>query len=175
VLAADMSLNANDFHSGERTFQLLTQAAGRAGRGDVPGNVVIQTYQPEHYSITTAQAQDYEGFYEQEILYRQIMNYPPAAHMLVIFATSPSEAEATKQAEQMAELLQSRHERIRLLGPVDAAIARINDIYRKVIYIKDKDYDTLIQYKDEVDAYLQQTGGLGKASVWFDFDPMSGF
>ena len=82
VLAADLSLNSSDFHSGERTFQLLTQAAGRAGRGDIPGNVVMQTYQPTHYSILAAKDQDYEAFYEEEIAYRELMDYPPAAHML---------------------------------------------------------------------------------------------
>ena len=71
VLAADMSLYANDFRSSERTFQLLTQAAGRAGRGNLPGDVVIQTYNPEHYSIVAAAKQDYEMFFEQEIAYRE--------------------------------------------------------------------------------------------------------
>ena len=72
ILAADMSLHASDYRAAERTFQLLTQAAGRAGRGDIPGRVVIQTYDPEHYSIQAAVRQDYESFYEQEILYRSI-------------------------------------------------------------------------------------------------------
>ena len=87
ILAADMSLFAGDYRAAERTFQLLTQAAGRAGRGDMPGEVVIQTYQPEHYSIVHASSQDYEGFYEEEILYREIGLYPPAAHMLAVLVT----------------------------------------------------------------------------------------
>ena len=77
VLAADLSLHANDYRAGERTFQLLTQAAGRAGRGDKPGEVVIQTYSPEHYSIQTAAKQDYHAFYKEEISYRSLMRYPP--------------------------------------------------------------------------------------------------
>ena len=84
ILAADLSLNQNDYRAGERTFQLLTQAAGRAGRGQKPGEVVIQTYQPEHYSIVHAARQDYAGFYEEEIAYRELMQYPPAAHMLAV-------------------------------------------------------------------------------------------
>ena len=84
VLAADLSLSLSDYRAGERTFQLLTQAAGRAGRGERPGQVVIQTYQPEHYSIRYAAAQDYEGFYREEILYRELLSYPPASHILAV-------------------------------------------------------------------------------------------
>ena len=100
VLAADLSLGANDYRAGERTFQLLTQAVGRAGRGALPGEAVIQTYQPEHYAVTYAAKQDYEGFYNEEILYRELGGYPPAAHMLAvqIFAREESrgQAEANK-------------------------------------------------------------------------------
>ena len=78
ILAADMSLYTDDYRSGERTFQLLTQAVGRAGRGDKKGEAVIQTYSPDHYAIATSAAQDYEAFYEEEIRYRTMMGYPPA-------------------------------------------------------------------------------------------------
>ncbi len=88
ILAADMSLYANDYRAAERTFQLLTQAAGRAGRGEQPGRVIIQSYSPQHYAIETASRQDYEAFYEHEIAYRRLMSYPPASHMLVILATA---------------------------------------------------------------------------------------
>lgn len=104
ILAADMSLFAGDYRAAERTFQLLTQAAGRAGRGDVPGEVVIQSYQPEHYSIVHAAAQDYEGFYEEEILYREIGKYPPAAHLMAVLVTGPEEEEAGRLAERLAKL-----------------------------------------------------------------------
>ena len=77
ILAADLSLYADDYRASERTFQLLTQAAGRAGRAEVPGEVVIQTYDPDHYCIRTAAAQDYERFYEEEIGYRMVAGYPP--------------------------------------------------------------------------------------------------
>ena len=83
ILAADMSLYGDDYRSGERTFQLLVQAAGRAGRGNLPGEVVIQTYSPEHYSIVNAAKQDYESFYEEEISYRRL-GYPPAAGLMAI-------------------------------------------------------------------------------------------
>ena len=86
VLAADLSLSMSDYRAGERTFQLLTQAEGRAGRGTLPGEAIIQTYRPEHYSIQQAAKQDYEAFYEEEILYRELLEYPPAGHMLTILS-----------------------------------------------------------------------------------------
>ena len=94
VLAADLSLYVSDYHAAERTFQLLTQAAGRAGRGEKPGEVIIQTYNPEHYSVICAKNQDYNQFYEEEIFYRQAMRYPPVWHMLVVLCASKEEAEA---------------------------------------------------------------------------------
>ena len=92
ILAADMSLYTDDYRSGERTFQLLTQAVGRAGRGDKKGEAVIQTYSPDHYAIATSAAQDYEAFYEEEIRYRTMMGYPPAENLLAVFISSADEA-----------------------------------------------------------------------------------
>ena len=82
IMAADMSLNAGDYRGAERTFQMITQAAGRAGRGEKPGRVIIQTYQPENYSVLAASTQNYDSFYETESAFRQMMNYPPFCHML---------------------------------------------------------------------------------------------
>ena len=135
VLAADLSLNASDFHSGERTFQLLTQAAGRAGRGEIPGNVVMQTYQPKHYSIVAAKEQNYEAFYEEEIAYRELMDYPPASHMLLILVTSEKEEDADLCAKELAETIEKEASQVVCLGPSDAAVAKVNDIYKKVIYL----------------------------------------
>jgi primosomal protein N' (replication factor Y) len=175
ILAADMSLNASDFHCAERTFQLITQAAGRAGRGHKPGNVIIQTYQPDNYSVVAAANQDYESFYNQEIAYRKLMDYPPAAHMLLILVTSENESHARGRAEAIVALLNNTFDRIRCMGPSDAGIARLNDIYRKVIYIKERDYEKLICYKDEVEKYLLDSREYADTATWFDFDPMSGF
>ncbi|MDD6193528.1 MAG: primosomal protein N' [Lachnospiraceae bacterium] len=175
VLAADMSLNSSDFHSGERTFQLLTQAAGRAGRGSVPGQVVIQTYQPQHYSIVAASKQAYEDFFDREIVYRRMMGYPPAAHMLVIQINGPVEERAQRQAERIAELLHKTDPDALCMGPSDATIARVNDVYKKIIYIKDKDYEHLVKLKDAVEAYILEENDWKDVSVWFDFDPISGF
>ena len=175
ILAADLSLNAGDYRSAERTFQLLTQAAGRAGRGSVPGEVVLQTYQPTHYSIVAAQTQNYTAFYEQEIAYRRLMEYPPAAHMLVVMVTSQEQERAERVAKEIAGLLRQTDETVRCMGPNDASIAKVNDNYRKVIYLRHKDYERLVTMKDTIEAYLQDATGLGDVLVWFDFDPMSGF
>ncbi len=106
ILAADLSLHVNDYRAGERTFQLLTQAAGRAGRSGRAGEVVIQTYDPEHYSIVHAARQDYKGFYEEEILYREMLAYPPAAHMLAVLVVSPAEESGRRLAEEIGGLVQ---------------------------------------------------------------------
>lgn len=183
VLAADMSLNISDFHGAERTFQLLTQAAGRAGRGKEPGNVVIQTYNPSHYAILTANKQDYEAFYEQEIVYRQMMKYPPVWNLLVVQCTSEREDVLEHAVEKIATHLQAyiredkklSRQMIQIIGPADAAIARINDIYRKVIYIKTKEYENLVLLKDRLEWYTKDNRDYANVSVQFDFNPVNGF
>lgn len=187
VLAADMSLHVNDFHAAERTFALLTQAAGRAGRGKLPGNVVIQTYDPDHYAIQTAKEQDYEAFYDKEIEYRRLMNYPPVWNMLLIHVTSPDESECGGMAQRVhdtaAQMIShieksqspdDRHQ-IQLIGPADATIAKVNDIYRKVIYMKTSDYAALIFVKDGIEQAVKADTAMKNANISFDFNPMSGF
>lgn len=187
VLAADMSLHVNDFHAAERTFALLTQAAGRAGRGKLPGNVVIQTYDPDHYAIQTAKEQDYEAFYDKEIEYRRLMNYPPVWNMLLVHVTSPDESECGSMAQQVYDIASQmishtdenhspddRH-RIQLIGPADATIAKVNDIYRKVIYMKTSDYAALISIKDGIEQAVKADTAMKNANISFDFNPMSGF
>ena len=187
VLAADMSLHVNDFHAAERTFALLTQAAGRAGRGRLPGNVVIQTYDPDHYAILTAKEQDYEAFYNKEIEYRRLMNYPPVWNMLLVHVTSPDESECGSMAQQVYDIASQmishtdenqspddRHQ-IQLIGPADATIAKVNDIYRKVIYMKTSDYAALISIKDGIEQAVKADTAMKNANISFDFNPMSGF
>ena len=187
VLAADMSLHVNDFHAAERTFALLTQAAGRAGRGKLPGNVVIQTYDPDHYAIQTAKEQDYEAFYDKEIEYRRLMNYPPVWNMLLVHVTSPDESECGSMAQRVYDIASQmishtdenhspddRH-RIQLIGPADATIAKVNDIYRKVIYMKTSDYAALISIKDGIEQAVKADTAMKNANISFDFNPMSGF
>lgn len=178
VLAADMSLHVSDYHSSERTFQLLTQAAGRAGRGNIPGNVIIQTYNPKHYSILTAKEQDYESFYEQEIEYRKMLFYPPVWNLLVIWTMSKDADRLDKACQLLVLELEkniSDRRKVQLVGPADANISKINDVYRKVIYLKAKDYEILVGLKDAAEKYVKDNSVYKDVSVQYDFNPMSGF
>ena len=178
ILLADMSLYAGDYRAAERTFQLLTQAAGRAGRGDVPGNVVIQTYQPENYAVQYASAQDYEGFYGEEMRYRSLLLYPPAAHMLCVQLQSGDEDKAEGLAGQLRELFVRDDPEALVIGPARGSLTKIRDQYRFVIYIKDINYDKLIRCKDRAEAFLAYLCRIGRdpqVQVQFDFDPVSAF
>ena len=186
VLAADLSLNDSDYRAGERTFQLLTQAAGRAGRGAKPGEVVIQTYRPDHYSIIRAAAQDYEAFYEEEVLYRELGAYPPASHMLAVLITTPDEKRGEALADKLASLAREEADGDKqtpkeaqgrelgqavVIGPAKASIGKINDIYRFVLYCKSSDYRQLTAIKDRIEqavALLERKD----ENIQFDFDPI---
>ena len=172
VLAADMSLFAADYRAPEKTFDLLTQAAGRAGRGDKPGDVVIQTYQPDHYAISFSVSQDYEGFYEEEIGYRDLMDYPPAAHMLSVLVTGSDEKACEALAENLVKGIRDRF-KILVIGPAPATVSKINDVYRQVFYLKHKSYDALVNIKDFLEKALSSRKQF-KESVFFDFDPQNG-
>ena len=175
ILAADLSLNQNDYRAGERTFQLLTQAAGRAGRGTKAGEVVIQTYQPEHYSIVHAANQDYESFYEEEILYRELLQYPPAAHMLAILVLSKEEEAGKAGLEQFCGLIEKNFQAESapyIIGPTQAAISKINDWYRHTLYLKHADYEKLVQIKDMLERYSKEQD-IKNLNIQFDFNPMT--
>lgn len=177
VIAADMSLYASDYRASERTFQLLTQAAGRAGRGKMPGEVVIQTYNPEEYSIVCASTQDYEQYYEEEILYRKLMQYPPVYSMAAILITSQNKNLCEKAAKDISSRIDhSNIEGLMVIGASEAVIAKINDIYRYVIYIKHKDYDMLVHVKDGVERYIDMVPVYKeRVNVQFDFTPLNNY
>ncbi len=179
IIAADLSLYTGDFRASERTFQLLCQAAGRAGRDVLPGEVVIQTYHPEHYSIITAADGDYEAFFAQEILYRRLMQYPPAAHILLLLVTSKEEVQAVKAAALLSEAIkQYFHEqesKATLIGPAPATISKANDIYRQVIYLKHDEYEKLIEVKNYLEGYFNYSENFSGCNLQFDFNPMSGY
>jgi primosomal protein N' (replication factor Y) len=174
IIAADLSLHSSDYRAGERTFQLLTQAAGRAGRGNLPGDVVIQTYSPDHYSIVTAAEQNYEDFYEQEIVYRRILKYPPVYHLMVILLTGTEESKVIYGAELLHKQIGEK-ERQTVIGPNEASISKINDRYRRVIYIKALEIEQLIDTKDTLERYMEQSPLYNELNVQFDFDPMSNY
>lgn len=177
IIAADLSLYAGDFRAGERTFQLLSQAAGRAGRDAVPGEVVIQTYHPEHYSIVTAANGNYEEFYEQEMLYRSLMQYPPAANILLVLISSKEEEKTENAIKHVADALNEYISENKLssqiIGPAPAELAKVKDIYRRVIYIKDKNYDILVGIKNHLEGSFGYSGQFAGCNLQFDFNPMS--
>lgn len=174
ILAADMSLYSNDYRAGERTFQLLTQAAGRAGRGAKKGEALIQTYSPEHYAIVTAAAQDYEAFYKEEIHYRELMGYPPVDNLLAILVSCEKEAlleTGCKYLKEFAVRIRGAEE-VAIIGPASPGIGKINDVYRKVLYLKTEKYDTLIKMKNKLEQYIEVNPGFNPMRIQFDFNPM---
>ena len=172
IIAADLSLAANDYRAGERTFALLTQAAGRAGRAGVPGEVVIQTYQPDHYSVAHAANQDYTGFYEEEILYRTFSSYPPVCKMLMVMVTGKDEERVEAVAKDMASCARDYSEDGILVGPAPAGIRKINDIYRQIFMIKAKEEDLLIGIKDLLESQPEWKNEKD-ISIMFDFNPVN--
>ena len=166
VLAADLSLNDSDDRAGEKTFQLLTQAEGRAGRGTLPGEAVIQTYRPEHYSIQQAAKQDYEAFYEEEILYRELLEYPPAGHMLTILVVSKDEKRCKGLAVRLAKEAGAY---VHVIGPTPAAVSKVKDYYRYMIYLKSLKEEPIRQAKERLETLLNGFE-LKTENVIFDYE-----
>ncbi len=171
IIAADTSLYVSDYTSSQRTFELITQAAGRAGRADIKGDVVIQTYNPEHYAVLAAARQDYELYYNNEITFRKLAGYPPVMHMWTIQLSSKNEEklqEITKIWANKLDMLCTKYNAT-IIGPTQAQIYKIKDYYRELIYIKHSDYDILIRLKDELEYSLQEDEAIREASVLYDF------
>ena len=171
ILAADLSLYSSDFRCGERTFQLLTQAAGRAGRDELPGDVVIQTYNPEHYSIVCAARQDYPGFYTQEMGYRTVLSYPPVCELLSVQMSSKSEKTLLTAMEEVAGWVEEDENRakITVIGPAPAPIYKVNDIYRKILYLKQENYDILIRMKNRLEMLTEKAAWYDLVIIQYDF------
>lgn len=176
VLAADLSMFSGDYLSGERTFQMLTQAAGRAGRGKDPGKVFIQTYQPENYCVQAAAKQDYQAFYNEEIAFRSQMRYPPCSHMLMITAEAADDDAAAQAMRDIREqIVRSGSQDVSILGPSRAVITKVRDLYRYVIYLKHSDDQKLIRLRMQIEEYLQRAGTDKKIYFSYDLDPVSLF
>ena len=181
-ILADLSLFDSDFESSERTFDLLVQAAGRAGRADLPGSVVIQTYQPEHYAIISAKSQDYKAFYDYEISYRELLHYPPIVHLLAILISSDEETTLSEVSTALAAFIKNESmgtvlfDSFDIVGPTEASIYRINNIYRKVIYIKSEDNDRLVDISRKCDEkfaeLIQNINDKTVVEIQYDFNPM---
>ena len=169
ILAADLSLFAGAYQSSERTFQLLTQAAGRAGRGDRPGEVIIQTYQPEHYCIQTAAAQDYDSFYSQEIRFRQMLHYPPDRQMMVMLAEGEHDQQTGQAVQKLREIAgEADFEAVEFIGPSRAGIAKAKDLYRYTMYMKHQDIKELMRLRDFLEGYLKWSQQF--SNIYFTFD-----
>ena len=170
ILLADLGFFDSDFRSGERCYDLLTQAAGRAGRGERPGHVVIQTYKPEHYVIQTAMTQDYLQFYTYEIAYRRLLGYPPVTHMLGILVTAHEEEEADTAAAEAAERLKEP-EGLIVTGPGPAFISKLNDIFRRVIYVRSTDEQRLTGIPEILKPLTEEAYLTRGVETYYDFDP----
>lgn len=190
VLAADLSLHSQDYMAGERTFDLLTQAAGRAGRGEKPGRVVIQSYDPEQVVIQTAASQDYEAFYENEIAYRRLLRYPPVCNMLAVLITSEQEAvvdlvagriaayaRTVSEEEVKSRVVDSEHpvDPVRVIGPATPVIAKVKDLYRRVLYLKSLDEEALLTVRAQIEAQVGIMQEQNQIRVYFDLNPMKGY
>ena len=172
IVAADMSLYASDYRAVERTFQLVTQAAGRAGRGQRRGEVVIQTYSPDNYGIICAAGQDYTGFYDKEISYRQMLSYPPVNNMIRINISSADEGRLKVGADDIKRLLDDKNNNlansIKILGPANAPIYKISDVYTKIIYLRSEDFGRLSYLMDCIDRYTQDNDKYKNISIQYD-------
>lgn len=145
ILAADLSLNLGTYQAAETCFQLITQAAGRAGRGELAGRVFIQTYQPENHAIRMAAAQDYEGFYQEEILLRQAMEYPPFSHIFSVLITGEMEQEVILAAQRLGAYMNHYAERAgcTVVGPAPAPLPKFRGEFRWQIFAKGTDAERL--------------------------------
>ena len=173
VLAADMSLYVPDYTATERTFQLICQAAGRAGRGERKGEVVVQTYSPDNYGIETAVAQDYEAFFKNELPYRKLSQYPPVVNMVSVLIQDKNKRKLDAATEQIAGLIkqvkEKKYNELFIIGPSVPQASYINDVYRNVIYIKGTSITNLINLKNYLEGVIQQSDKLKYINVQFDF------
>ena len=174
VVSVDAGLALPDFRSAERTFQLITQVAGRAGRGDRPGRVLIQTYHPYHYALRHACAQDYEGFYEEELRYRQNHSYPPFVALASLLVHGPDLGKVRNDSLELRKQLDivNQERKCRVLGPAPAPLARLKGEHRFQLLIKSRSRKDL---REVADAALRAVadGGVNLRSINLEIDPVS--
>jgi primosomal protein N' (replication factor Y) len=173
VLAADAALSLPDFRSAERTFQLLTQVAGRSGRGDKPGEVIIQSYAPDHYTFQLACTQRFEAFYERESRYRRAMFYPPFTALAGILVSDRNRERAAAEARAVGEFLDGlRTDSVRILGPAPAPLERVKKLHRFQLLVKAGSRQTLNGLLRQLAGHLAEKK-LGGTKVYLDVDPVS--
>jgi len=172
VISADMGLGVPDFRAAERTFQLLTQVAGRAGRGSVPGIVLIQTIQPDHYAIRLAAAQDYAAFYEKELAFRRALHYPPFSAMANVLVRGEKKEVALGMSTSLARLFTPPPDKLRVLGPAEAPVARLRNEYRYQFLIKAASRKALSELLQRVRRFAQEHKW-GATALMIDVDPLT--
>jgi primosomal protein N' (replication factor Y) len=170
VVLADIGLHLPDFRAAERTFQLLTQVAGRAGRDLVPGRVVIQTYSPDHYAIRPVIGHDYEGFYAEELGHRAALGYPPFGHLVHALVSGVAEAKAREAADLLAGAI-APGKGVELLGPAPAPLARLRGRYRFQLLAKGPDQEALRRVAERLRAASARLGEGVQASI--DLRPLN--
>jgi len=172
VVSADIGLGLPDFRAAERTFQLLTQAAGRAGRGDLPGIVLIQTINPEHYAIRYASEQNYNGFYEKEIQFRKLMRYPPFCALANVLVRSQKQEDALTMSTELGRLLDPAPEGLKILGPAEAPVPKLKSEFRYQLLIKAANRKRLNETLRELQRFAQERKW-GPTSLVIDVDPLT--
>jgi primosomal protein N' (replication factor Y) (superfamily II helicase) len=175
VISADGSLNVPDFRSGERTFQLLNQVAGRAGRGELKGKVIIQTFNPEHYSILYTKEHDYKGFYEREIAFRKALNYPPFSKLAVIKMDGHNKERVCQSINRLRDIfveLTKKQENIDILGPSKGVPAKVKNRYRWMILLKGKEISSLHRTIQRGISRLHEANQSKGVNVGIDIDPI---
>jgi len=175
VVSADLGLGLPDFRAAERTFQLLTQAAGRAGRGDTPGRVLVQTFYPEHYAIRLAAEQNYAGFFSKEMRFRRLMHYPPVTALANVIAEDTRLDQAARVAAEIGGFLtrvEGRFQGIKALGPSPAPLARIEARYRIQFLLKSNSRSRLNALLRQLAAHCEEQG-IPPRAVMIDMDPVS--
>ena len=174
ALAADLSMYAGDYRSNERTFDLLMQASGRAGRGRKAGEMVIQTYSPDQYCIEAVQKQDADFFYKNELAYRRMLSYPPYAELTAVLITSGAERQAKECAQILADKLQGDTQGVTVIGPAAAGLSRLKDRFRYVLYIKGREED-LAAAKGIIEEFSRDKKWEKFCNIQMDVNPMSGY
>ncbi len=174
VVSVDAGLALPDFRAAERTFQLITQVAGRAGRGDLPGRVLIQTYHPHHYALRHATAQDYRGFYEEEIRHRRNLGFPPFVALALLMVRHKDAARALSTAQQLRNFLNQANtdHSCRILGPAPAPFARLRGEHRIQLLVKSRSRKQMRAVIDQALQSFQESGG-DLRSVSLEIDPVS--
>ncbi len=177
IISGDTSLNIPDFRSPERTFQLVTQAAGRAGRGDKPGRVVIQTLNPGHYALRRAAGHDYEGFFEDEIRVRQELGYPPFSRLAALRLEGPDEGAVTRAAAHLGRearrLQRGFGEGITCLGPAPALVPRVRGAFRFQMLVKGSTPAQLHDFVSRLGAAFERMERRGRVRLFMEMDPVS--